>query len=1044
MPDAKRWWMVLGWAAAAAALGVSPASGESATVVSAGYAHSCAVTSTGAVWCWGSNISNQLGVAAMTPSSTPVTVTGLLTRAAIDVAAGHSHSCAVTSSGGVWCWGTNWDGQLGDGTSTTRTSAVAVSGLASGVVGVTAGDYHTCALTSAGAVLCWGNNSNGQLGDGTSTSHNTPTPVSGLGGDVVAIDAGGSFTCAVTSGGAVFCWGYNFYGQLGDGTTTLRYTPTAVSGLSSGVVDVDAGAYHACAATSGGAAWCWGRNNFGQVGNGTITTPQPTPVAVSGLGSGVVQLAAGYYHTCAVTSVGAAYCWGFNRDGEVGDGTTAEYRSTPVAVSGLGSGVTSIAAGEFHTAAVGTGGAIWSWGADGLGELADGAAIWRSLPTVVTGLAGGMLTTSAGAHHSCALTSGGAALCWGLNVNGQLGNNSYASSATPVAVSGLGSGVVQVSAGNYHTCALTSAGAVWCWGANWWGQLGDGTTYSQPAPVAVSGLAGDVVAISAGGEHTCAMTSGGALYCWGYNFAGQLGDGTTTNRSTITPVIGLGSGVAGVSASFSFTCAVTGAGAAYCWGENNNGQLGDGTYTDSLTPLAVSGLGTGTAAIETGGGHACAVTAGGAALCWGYNSYGQLGDGTTTTRLTPTSVVGLSSGVAQISAGGHTCAVTSAGAALCWGSNSYGQLGDGTTNRHYTPTPVSGLGSGVAGISAADHTCVVTTTGSVACWGLNEDGQLGDGRPLDRRIPTPAVGFRPWPSDVNRDGRSDVVWRHATGGDLWVWPMSSGAPLSQTYLGTVADTGWQIKGLGDQTGDGKADLLWRHATSGGLLLWTMDGTTITAQSYLGAVVPDYAIVGAADYTGDGKTDILWRHQTSGELWLWRMNGATLEAVTQVATISPSFAVVASGDVNGDGRADILWRHQTSGDVWVWLMNGAVATSQVYLGAVTDLGFQVAGLADHNRDGRADVLWHHATSGDVWVWSMNGAAITDMSHVATVGDTNFHVAGVGDYDGDGRADALWHHATTGAVWVWLMNGGSITSVTQVTTVPDVGYQIVNVK
>ena len=298
--------------------------------------------------------------------------------------------------------------------------------------------------------------------------------------------------------------------------------------------------------------------------------------------------------------------------------------------------------------------------------------------------------------------------------------------------------------------------------------------------------------------------------------------------------------------------------------------------------------------------------------------------------------------------------------------------------------------------------------------------------------------------DLDGDGTSDLVWRHATGGELWVWRMSGGAPANQTYVGTVADTGWQVEGLGDQTGDGRADLLWRHQTSGGLFLWTMNGTTITAQQYLGAVAPDYAIVGTADYTGDGKTDILWRHQASGELWLWQMNGAALVAPMLVATIAPAYAVAASGDVDGDGKADILWRHATNGDVWLWLMNGPVPTSQVYLGTVTDLGYEVAGLADHDRNGRADVLWRHATSGDVWLWQMQGTTIAAMRHLATIGDTNFHVAGVGDYDGDGRADVLWHHATSGAVWVWGMNGGIITSATQVATVPDVGYQIVNTK
>ena len=186
---------------------------------------------------------------------------------------------------------------------------------------ISAGTNHTCAVTSAGPVECWGYNAHGELGDGTTTERLIASDVSGLSSGVVAISAGASHTCALTSAGAVKCWGYNGYGQLGDGTTTNRLTAVEVSGLSSGVVAISAAGSHACALTSAGAVTCWGDNAYGELGDGT-TTNRSVPVAVSGLSSGVVAISAGYQHTCALTSAGAAKCWGFNAHGELGDGTT--------------------------------------------------------------------------------------------------------------------------------------------------------------------------------------------------------------------------------------------------------------------------------------------------------------------------------------------------------------------------------------------------------------------------------------------------------------------------------------------------------------------------------------------------------------------------------------------------------------------------------------------------------------------------------------------------------------------------------------------------
>jgi alpha-tubulin suppressor-like RCC1 family protein len=276
--------------------------------------------------------------------SSPVVLRPSAGATATAIAAGASHTCVLTRAGGVECWGLNVAGQLGDGTTIGRYTPVAVSGLASGVTAISAGGGQTCALTSAGAVECWGWNLFGQLGDGTTITSLKPVAVSGLASGVAAIAAGYAHTCALTNAGAVKCWGLNESGQLGDGTTIGRYTPVAVSGLASAVTAITTGHYHSCALTSAGGAKCWGLNNSGWLGDGT-TTRRLMPVAVSGLTSGVAVISAGNYHTCALRSAGAVKCWGENGSGQLGDGTKID-RHRPIAVSGLASGVTAITAGD--------------------------------------------------------------------------------------------------------------------------------------------------------------------------------------------------------------------------------------------------------------------------------------------------------------------------------------------------------------------------------------------------------------------------------------------------------------------------------------------------------------------------------------------------------------------------------------------------------------------------------------------------------------------------------------------------------------------------
>lgn len=606
---------------------------DTVTALAAGDSHTCVVTGAGAVKCWGENDQGQLGDGTTEAHYTPALV-ATLDAGVTRVAAGAGYTCAVAAGGAVKCWGNNGFGQLGDGTTTQRTTPVQVAGLTSGMSNVTAGGEHTCTLSQAGGVKCWGLNNAGALGDGTTTPHTIPVDVAGLTGGARAVTAGGGHTCALTEPGGVRCWGGNWYGQLGDASRLSRTLPVETAGLTEPAIGIAAGLSHTCAVMNSGQVRCWGYNHEGQLGFGAPGV-RLTPGPIVNLDEGTVRMAAGGESACAVTTQGGVKCWGANASGQLGTGDTAP-QTAPVQAGSLTSGVREVAVGGSFACALMSTGGVECWGDNGYGQLGDGTTASRGLPGDVAALTTTVTALSAATYHACALTADGKVVCWGDNQYGQLGAGASAPHLTPAEVTGL-MNAVGVSTGDSHTCAVIAGGQVECWGENGDGQLGDGTTISHTVPAPVSGIT-NALTVTVGTNHSCAVTGTGDVRCWGNNSLCQLADGTVESRSTPVTPFGLASVIA-IDAGPRYTCAVTNAGAVKCWGENFNGMLGDGTTEVRGVPVAVAGLGNGAKSTAGTYSHNCVLMVNGGVQCWGANYSGQLGDNTAW-RLTAVTVVG--------------------------------------------------------------------------------------------------------------------------------------------------------------------------------------------------------------------------------------------------------------------------------------------------------------------------------------------------------------------------------------------------------------------
>jgi alpha-tubulin suppressor-like RCC1 family protein len=695
---------------------------DNVSMVSAGYQHTCAVIS-GGVQCWGSNNGGQLGNNSQISSVIPVTAI-VIGSGATHVSAGRGHTCAVTN-GQVLCWGDNSSGQLGiNNTQSSTFPRQIFRALPGGASSVVTGEAHTCALAN-GRVHCWGSNRNGQVyGYNENVNYTTSGEITAVGANIVTIAAGYRHNCAVTSSGGLKCWGDNAFGQLGTGATTNGQVFDTFP-ANSGVSNVAAGQYHTCAIVNGGVQ-CWGRNTYGQLGNATFTASL-LPVSVIPANSGVTAITASALNTCAVVNSGLQ-CWGDSLRPIVLRAAslfTTEWNSLPTVVNPANSGVSSITSGEEHICAI-VNGRVQCWGNNSVGQLGN-IHVPRSL-SPVTAIASGasVKSSAAGNSHTCAVINGGVQ-CWGANRFGQLGNSAVSQSLTPMSVSIASSGVSMVSSGSGRICAVANGGSS-CWGLTEQAQRGFDLIGENTGSLAPIPAGSNITSVATGNSHECFVANGG-VQCRGYGASGQLGTsngyfgGSNANINIALPVA---SSVTAIAAGAFHNCAVVNGG-LQCWGNNNNGQLGDNSLVTRLLPTPILPTTSNVTAIAASSKHSCAIVNGGV-QCWGANDSGQLGNATTVASLTPVTALPTTANATGVTVGErHSCAVVNSGV-MCWGANDIGQLGNGTTTASSIPIVTIPAGSNVLAVTSStgsNHTCAVINDGLV-CWGDNTLGQLAD------------------------------------------------------------------------------------------------------------------------------------------------------------------------------------------------------------------------------------------------------------------------------------------------------------------------------
>ncbi|HEU4838392.1 MAG TPA: LamG-like jellyroll fold domain-containing protein, partial [Micavibrio sp.] len=699
---------------------------------------------------------------------------------------------------------------------------------------VNASSLNLTSPKKSGSIFSWGLDANERLGNGTEGNRKAPGPVVN-GTDFIQISGAINHACGIKTDGTAWCWGLDDNGQLGNGpgVTASQSAPYQVTGLTN-VIKISAGTNLTCAVQKNGDAWCWGSNISGALGTGGGDSSVPALVPLSN----VIDISAGnQMGACAVTDDGTGWCWGWGVNGQLGNGASSS-STTPVRVSNV-SDFISISRGDHTICGVTKRGIAYCWGQDGNGELGNGGTTGdQNTPNEIDSPED-FVKIDVGSGTVCGLRASGKISCWGAGSNGQIGNGTTtATNPLPLEVSDPGP-FIDLAVSGPTNCAIKETGSVWCWGTDGSNVLGDGDLNSSNVSIPVQAKIGNAFQISgsnlamhalvhtsanaplgtrdfngkfsvAASEtnalHACQIRADGTIWCWGTENNGELGNGGAATDSTATPVRVTDPGPwYQVSAGREHTCGIKTDGSAWCWGNDANGELGNaGTAGDQVSPSPVTNVDTvqWTQISAGSGSHTCGIKADGSAWCWGSDMNGKLGNGAGGNATQPSAITS-SLPWTMISAGqGSSCGIKSDSTLWCWGDASNGKLGNGTTTPHLQSPAQIGTDKWSYVMTSSETSCGIKTDGSLWCWGFDGNGILGNGATLtaSQTVPNLVAEPGPWRS-VNTGSWATCATK--TDGSGWCWGINQnmlgygvlpGADIP--YPRQVVGTDWAMIGGG--------------------------------------------------------------------------------------------------------------------------------------------------------------------------------------------------------------------------------------------------------
>jgi alpha-tubulin suppressor-like RCC1 family protein len=1002
--------------------------------ISADGQHSLAIDKNGRAWAWGSGANGRLGDNSTAQKCYPVLVAGSI-KTFCQIDAGNNHSVAIDKNGRAWSWGFNGAAQLGDNSLTSKLTPVSVLGAVKTFCQISAGNGHSLAIDKNGRAWGWGANSSGEVGDNSIVSKLTPVSVVGAVKTFCQISAGTTFSLAIDKNGRAWSWGSNTLGQLGDNSITSKRTPVSVAGTVKTFCQISAGSGHSLAIDKNGRAWSWGINNTGQLGDNSFVS-KLTPVSILGAVKTFCRISAGNSSSLAIDKNGRIWGWGNNVSGQIGNSIAVQ--NTPVSVLGAVKTFCRISVGSGHSLAIDKNGRVWGWGNNNSGQIGNNGTATGSTPVSILGTVKTFCQIMAGNGSSLAIDKNGRVWGWGSNSFGQLGDNSITARLTPVSILGTVKTFCQIKAGGgNYSLAIDKNGRVWGWGSNSFGQLGDNSITSKRTPVSVAGTVKTFCKIGTGNQHTLAIDKNGRAWGWGFNSGGELGDNSITQRNTPVSVLGAVKTFCEISAGASHSLAIDKNGRVWGWGFNGGGQLALTGIISVFTPVTITGATKTFCQISAGDGFSMAIDKNGRAWSWGNNTGGKLGINSLISQNSPVSVLGAIRTFCKIVGGGaiastaFSLALDKYGRAWSWGFNGVGQLGINSTTSQLTPVSVLGAVKTFCEISNGVNqpfALAIDKNGRLWSWGVNGNGQLGDGTSISKLTPVSVIGAVKTFCKVSVGGFHSLAIDK--NGRLWAWGNNSNGQLGTNTFGTTS-VATPVSVLGAVKtfchiagGNSQSVAIDKNGQAWG---WGFNGSGQTGDGGASDVLTPVSVQGQKKTfckiaSGNGVTLSIDNY---GRLWAWGFNGnAQIGDDSTVPKRTPTRVCNTRTFCEVKGANNHVLAIEKNGQVWAWGNNTSGQLANNYIASVLT-PVSIAGAVKTF----CQIMAGNGTSlaidknGRIWGWGFIGGGIIgrninklfDTTPLSIYGNKTFCKVSLFPVGGTGAG--IDHQ---GKVWSWGVN------------------------